>query len=84
MNLYNSKTYEEDLKRAVLSSVGIERMQGKSILITGATGTIGSFLVDMLLQYNKDGANICIHASGRKLERLENDLERQRQTAFIL
>ena len=71
MNLYNSKTYEEDLKRAVLSSVGIERMQGKSILITGATGTIGSFLVDMLLQYNKDGANIRIHASGRKLERLE-------------
>lgn len=71
MDLYNSKTYEEDLKRAVVSSVGIERMKEKSVLITGATGTIGSFLVDMLLQYNKDGANICIYASGRKLDRLE-------------
>lgn len=71
MDLYNSKIYEEDLKRAINSSVGIECMQGKAILITGATGTIGSFLVDMLLQYNKNGANICIYASGRKLDRLE-------------
>lgn len=71
MDLYNSKTYEEDLKRAVLSSVGIEQMQGKSILITGATGIIGSFLVDMLLQYNKNGANVYIYASGRKIDKLE-------------
>lgn len=71
VDLYNSKIYEEDLKKAILSSVGIEQMQGKAILITGATGTIGSFLVDMFLQYNKNGANMHIFASGRKIDRLE-------------
>lgn len=71
MDLYNSNIYEEDLKRAISSSVGIKEIQGKSILITGATGTIGSFLVDMFLQYNKVGANVHIYASGRKIDRLE-------------
>lgn len=71
VDLYSSKIYEDDLKRAVLSSVGIEQMQEKSILITGATGTIGSFIVDMFLQYNKSGAKVHIFASGRKIDRLE-------------
>lgn len=71
MNLYESKTYINDLRVAIRASVGIENLKNKRVLITGATGTIGSFIVDMLLEYNKDGANIEIFAAGRSLERLE-------------
>lgn len=72
MNLYTSDTYIKDLNTAIKESVGIEKIKGKTILITGATGTIGSFLVDMLLEYNKLNANINVIAAGRSLKRLQD------------
>lgn len=70
MNLYESKTYINDLKEAIDASVGIENLKNRRILVTGATGTIGSFIVDMFLEYNKMGANIEIFAAGRSITRL--------------
>ena len=72
MNLYTSDTYIKDLNTAIKESVGIEKIKDKTILITGATGTIGSFLVDMLLEYNKLNANINVIAAGRSLKRLQD------------
>lgn len=73
MNLYDSNTYIEDLEVAANSTVYIDKLKGKKILVTGATGTIGSFIVDMLLHYNQtDNANITVYASGRSKERLAN------------
>lgn len=65
--------YQEDLKR-VLNTPGIERIKGKKILITGATGLIGVCLIDALMAYNKDGANIEIFAIGRNKERASGRL----------
>lgn len=71
MNLYKSRIYLEDLEVAVEQSLGIEKLAGKSILITGASGLIGSFVVDMLMHYNrKMGADIQIYAAGRSIDRL--------------
>lgn len=48
-----------------------DRMKNSSILVTGASGLIGSYLVDMLLTYNRlENANIKIYALGRSEERL--------------
>ncbi|MDY5578095.1 MAG: NAD-dependent epimerase/dehydratase family protein [Lachnospiraceae bacterium] len=71
MSLQVSKTYKEDLRRAISASIGIEKLNYKKILITGATGMIGSFLVDMLMQYNLNGGTINVFAAGRNIERLE-------------
>lgn len=49
MNIYESETYLDDLKEAIEASVGIDRLKNTRILVTGASGTIGSFIVDMLL-----------------------------------
>jgi FlaA1/EpsC-like NDP-sugar epimerase len=65
MSIYDSKVYISDLKTAIGASVGLEALKGKSILITGATGTIGSFLVDMLMEYNKSDSKIQVYAAGR-------------------
>lgn len=79
MSLYDNEIYLEDLKSSLKSSMGIEQIKGKTILITGATGTIGSFLVDMLLEYNKEGANVTIIVAGRSIERLEKRFEEKRK-----
>jgi nucleoside-diphosphate-sugar epimerase len=64
----NHPVYKEDLNRA-LNVSGIERLRGKRFLITGATGLIGTFLIDSLMYYNRSGAGISIVATGRDEER---------------
>ncbi|MBR4588075.1 MAG: NAD-dependent epimerase/dehydratase family protein [Lachnospiraceae bacterium] len=66
MSLYSSKTYIEDLKKAAGSIAASGGISDCSILITGSTGTVGSFLVDMLLQMNRDqNAGIKVYAASR-------------------
>lgn len=60
--------YQEDL-RNILSIPGIELFRGKSFLITGATGLIGVCLIDALMKYNKNGADITVYAVGRNKEK---------------
>ena len=40
--------YVADLDRALAQVVGLEKLEGATVLVAGATGLIGSFLVDML------------------------------------
>ena len=47
---YTNK-YTEDLNR-YLNHIDFSFFQDKSILITGATGLIGSYLIDLLIQKN--------------------------------
>ncbi len=56
--------YKEDL-RNILSVKGLERLKGKSILITGATGLIGVQMLDALMMYG----GIHIYAVGRSKEK---------------
>lgn len=60
--------YQEDLAN-VLSIPGIEELKGKSFLITGASGLIGVCLIDALMLYNKQGAEISVYAVGRNQEK---------------
>jgi len=56
--------YQDDLD-SVLGIPGMHNLFGKTFLITGATGLIGLFLIDVLMKYNKLGANINVYAVGR-------------------
>lgn len=75
MNKLNKKhpLYQEDLD-IVLGTQGIEVLRGKSFLITGATGLIGVCLIDTLMKYNQDGADITIYAVGRSKEKATDRL----------
>ena len=50
---------------------GLEQLEGRSILIAGATGLIGSFLTDMLLEYNSSReGNMKIYLVSRNMAHL--------------
>lgn len=73
MNLRQSKLYTEDLETTLAHTVNIERLYGKKVLITGATGTMGSFVADVLIHLNqKEKANIRVLLAGRSVEKLQN------------
>ena len=60
--MFNREIYEKSLAAA---TEGV-KLNGANILVTGATGLIGSFLVDALAWMNgARGAKIDIYAAGR-------------------
>lgn len=61
--------YQEDLQNILLIK-GIEQIRNKNFLITGASGLIGTCLIDSLMLYNERGANIHIYAVGRNKQKV--------------
>jgi len=62
--MYNLEIYQRGL-RAAIEGAGAG-LSGKRVLVTGATGLIGSFLVDALALLNEErGAGIEVYAAGR-------------------
>ncbi len=60
-------TYEDDIMAATTLDLPWERISGCNILITGATGLIGSCLVDVLMSRKNKDYNV--YAAGRNEER---------------
>lgn len=74
-SLYKSETYISDLSLSLENSLNPESLSGKRILITGATGLVGSYLVDILCFWNMITSSkhkkIEIYASSRNSDDLE-------------
>lgn len=65
----NNPLYISDAEKIAALNLEWEKFSGKSFLISGASGLIGSFLVDVLMLRNsKHNQHIKIHALGRNLE----------------
>lgn len=70
MNLYSSKLYLEDILYVSKICVPWEKLQDRSVMLSGATGLIGSFLIDTILEKNfNDGLNTTVYALGRNEEK---------------
>ncbi len=66
-----NKTYRKDLRTTLNSTVDIQKLYGRRILITGATGLIGSFAADILLYANRmENAEMEIYLLARDEKRL--------------
>ena len=66
MNLSDNKLYIEDLEKICSLPLPWENLRNKTVMISGATGMIGSFLIDVLV--HKD-ININIRALGRSTQK---------------
>lgn len=85
MKLNQSRCYLEDLDRALNHVIGIEGLQNKSVLVTGATGTIGSFAADALIRMNqKRNANIRIYLGGRSVAKLQHQFGTEENVEYLL
>ena len=73
MNLLKNKLYREDLAYVSELNLPWEKLKKKSILLSGATGMIGSFLIDVIM-YKNLNAGLCghIYAVGRNEEKSRN------------
>lgn len=72
MALMTSELYRQDLRICLDNVPGIEMLKGKSVLVTGAAGLLGSFLVDALRFGNRERQLGCrIYGAARSLERLQ-------------
>ena len=67
-------TYQEDVQQIFKQNLPWEKLSGANILITGATGLIGSTLVDVLMSNPR--RDYCVYASGRNEERANARFEK--------
>lgn len=70
MKVFENKKYQEDV--AYVANLGLpwEKLQDRSIMISGATGLIGSCLVDVIMHRNKHNQMNCkVYALGRNEQR---------------
>jgi len=70
MILYENSNYMEDIQLAAGNNLAWHKLKDKSIMLSGATGLIGSFLVDVILEKNQlEGLNCTVFALGRSEEK---------------
>lgn len=66
MTIYENNSYLEDLHWVGGLELPWGKLQNKSIMLSGATGMLGSFLIDVILEKNlTDDLNCTVYALGR-------------------
>jgi nucleoside-diphosphate-sugar epimerase len=81
-----NKLYRKDIGFFASSNRIIwEELKNKTILITGATGLIGTFLIDLLMYRNEFYKNnITIYAIGRNSKKAENRFKEYFDSSFFV
>lgn len=69
MQVYENNEYLQDVQQVAELELPWEKLEAKSILISGATGLVGSCLVDVLMKRNAWGMNCKVYALGRNEDR---------------
>ncbi len=70
MNLIENTLYLEDIKKVAKQPLPWDKLKDRTLLISGATGLIGSFLIDVVMYLNREqGLNCRVIALGRSEEK---------------
>lgn len=66
MKIYENRTYIDDVEYTASLDLPWDKLEKSSVMISGATGLVGSFLTDVLMYRNKNmGMNCTVYALGR-------------------
>lgn len=70
---YNNQLYRNDIHKFINNEYPWKELHGKTIMITGASGMIGTFLIDSLMMRNEEyHEEISVYAVSRNMEKLKN------------
>ena len=69
MELYDNKLYMDDVEYVANLNLPWSFLQGKNLVLSGATGMLGSFLVDVLMEKVLHGFEMDIYCLGRSPEK---------------
>lgn len=83
MSLYENELYKEDIDYVAELELPWDKFQDKSILVSGATGLVGSFLVDVLMHKNKDGLNCTMYALSRNAQRASDRFSKWQKNSLL-
>lgn len=73
MKVFENLNYQEDVRFVAELPLPWEKLQEKSILISGASGLVGSCLIDVIMYRNKKaGMNCKVYALGRNAEKAKS------------
>lgn len=73
MRLLSNAVYMKDVQKAAECEINWDKLKDSSIVISGATGLIGSFLIDTVMYRNiNNRMNCMIYALGRSVSKAEN------------
>lgn len=71
----NNEIYFQDIKGIAQMNLPWSKLHDRSILITGATGLLGTFLIDLIMYKNEnDNLSLTVYAIGRNKERAKERL----------
>lgn len=69
----NNPSYQKDVEKVIHTQLDWKKMSNKSLLFIGASGMIGTFLIDCLMAVNKkENLNISVYAMGRNQKKLQS------------
>lgn len=83
LKLLENEEYLQDISRVTKLSLPWNKLSNKSILISGATGLIGSSLVDTILALNREGLGCKIYALGRNYEKIKDRFNLNESSSFL-
>lgn len=75
MKVYEHSSYIDDINNVADLDLPWNQLENKSIMISGATGLIGSVLVDVIMKKNMEGLNCILFALGRSENRMKSRFE---------
>ena len=85
MNLYDNNLYLDDINGVAGLALPWDKLQDKSLMLSGATGLIGSFLGDVILEKNeRDNLNCTVYALGRNEEKARKRFSKYADSSFFV
>ncbi len=85
MNIYSNLQYLEDINYTKGLGLPWEKLKDRSIMISGATGLIGSFLVDVIMEKNRcDNLGCSVYALTRNEDKARVRFSRYTEDSHLI
>ena len=85
MNIYSNLQYLEDINYTKVLGLPWEKLKDRSIMISGATGLIGSFLVDVIMEKNRcDNLGCSVYALTRNEDKARVRFSRYTEDSHLI